>query len=121
MRIPSAIAAAGFLLLASAPMLRAQTQSNLIIGGPVRIAPKPPGDSHRFRGEVIAATNSAITVRDGKNERMIRTFTYSPALHDKMRAMTSRRGYQPGDKVSIHYHQQHNEAYAIDGKPSAPR
>jgi hypothetical protein len=103
-------------LAPAAPWAHAQ----VLEGTPIAVREKPPKDQNRFKGEVIAATNSSITVRDATNERRICTFTYSPALSDKMKGIMARGVYQPGDKVKIRYHSQTGEAWNIKGKPSAP-
>jgi hypothetical protein len=87
----------------------------------VVIASPARKDKHCFHGRVIAATNAAITVRDRRDERRIRTFTYSPDLAGKMRDIVAHGNFQPGDKVEISCRAGRNEAYAIKGKPSAPR
>ncbi len=71
-----------------------------------------------FHGEVIAMTGAAITVRDRKNERMIRTFTYAPELKERMQGLLDRGGYQYGDKVAIRFKPPSNVALAVKGKPS---
>jgi hypothetical protein len=38
-----------------------------------------------------------------------------------MRDIVAHGNFQPGDKVEISYRAGRNEAYAIKGKPSAPR
>jgi hypothetical protein len=98
----------------------AQNTSQAIVRGPIAIASPASKDKHCFRGEVIAATNAAITVRDRRDERRIRTLTCSPDLAAKMRDIVAHGNFQPGDKVKISCHARHNEAYAIKGKPSAP-
>jgi len=101
----------------AAPWVHAQ----VVEGAPIVIHEKPPSDQSRFMGEVISATNSSITVRDAGNDRRIRTFSYSPALSNKMKGVMDRGGYQPGDKVEVRYHSRTGQACNIKGKPSVPR
>jgi hypothetical protein len=101
----------------TAPWAHAQ----VVEAAPIVVHEKVPSDRSRFKGEVISATNSSITVRDAGNDRRIRTFSYSPALGDKMKGVMDRGGYQPGDKVDIRYHSRTDQAWNIKGKPSVPR
>lgn len=91
------------------------------MSGPVVIAPGATKDKHCFLGEVIASTIAAITVRDRRDERRIRTFTYSPNLAAKMAGIVAKGNFQPGDKVEISCRVGRNEAYAIKDNPSVPR
>jgi hypothetical protein len=109
------------VLLPTVRSASAQASSQAIVKGPIAIAPPATKDKRCFRGEVIAATSAAITVRDRHDERLIRTFSYSPSLAAKMQDVVAHGNYQPGDSVEISCHAGSNEAYAIKGKPSAPR
>jgi hypothetical protein len=80
--------------------------------------PKPKQD--RFKGEVLHADALSIIVRDRKDPRFIRTFTYTPKVKDKMDKIFARGGYQYGDKVQIRYEAGKDVALAISGKPSKP-
>jgi len=73
-----------------------------------------------FRGEVTQAGPVAITVRSRENERLVRTFTYSPKVRAQMRKRLDRGGYQYGDKVEIQYEVGSDVAQQIKGKPSRP-
>lgn len=73
-----------------------------------------------FKGEVMNATPAAITVRSQENQRVIRTFTYSPGVRGKMQQLLDRGGYQYGDKVEIRYEPGSDVALRIKGKPSKP-
>lgn len=74
----------------------------------------------RFQGEVLSATPVAITVRSRENERLIRTFSYSPSVRDEMQRIIERGGYQYGDKVEIQHEAGSDVALRIKGKPSKP-
>ena len=101
-------------MTAAAP-LRAQVDTSKSI--PIKtVKPK----LERFRGEVLNATSAAITVRSQENERLIRTFTYSPEVRDTMQKIIDRGGYQYGDKVDIRYEAGSDVALRIKGKPSKP-
>lgn len=75
----------------------------------------------KFQGEILHATNVAITVRSLENERMIRTFTYSPKVQEQMQRIIDQGGYQYGDKVAIEHAPGTEVALRIKGKPSKPR
>jgi len=74
----------------------------------------------KFRGEVMNATAAAITVRSLENEAVIRTFSYSPKVGERMQAIIDHGGYQYGDRVEIQYEAGSNVARRIKGKPSQP-
>ena len=50
--------------------------------------------------------------------RELHTFTYSPAIRDKMQKIFNAGGYQYGDKVVIWYKSGTDVALKIKGKPS---
>lgn len=108
------------LLLAAALVavgvpLRAQVDTSK----PIAIKTVKP-KREKFRGEVLNATSAAITVRSQENERLIRTFTYSVEVGDKMQKIIDGGGYQYGDKVDIWYEAGSDVALQIKGKPSKP-
>jgi hypothetical protein len=71
--------------------------------------------------EVVAATNSALIVRDPTSERTIVTFTYSDKAHGKIQKMMDNGGgYQYGDKVRIHHVEGQTVALDLKGRPSRP-
>ena len=72
----------------------------------------------KFRGEVMHANPAQITVRSRENERVIRSFTYSPKVRDAMQKIIDRGGYQYGDKVQIEHEAGSDVALRIKGKPS---
>ncbi len=102
-------------LLAAAVPLRAQVDTSK----PIPIKQSKP-KLVRFQGEVIHATPAQITVRSRENERVIRTFTYSPKVHEQMQKLSDRGGYQSGDKVEVQHEAGSNVALRIKGKPSKP-
>ncbi len=73
-----------------------------------------------FEGEVMHANPVAITVRSKENERLIRTFGYSPKVREEMQKIIDRGGYQYGDKVQIQHEEGSDVALRIKGKPSKP-
>jgi hypothetical protein len=71
--------------------------------------------------DVIAASNSGLTVRDPESERTIVTFTYSDKVRDKMQKIIDNGGYQYGDKVRIHHVEGQTLALDLKGRPSRPQ
>ncbi|MCL6565819.1 MAG: hypothetical protein K6U09_05275 [Acidobacteriia bacterium] len=88
---------------------------------PVRSTRSVPPKPETFRGEVIHADAQRIVVRSRENPRIVRTFTYAPALKNKMEALHARGGFQFGDRVQIRHEAGRDVALAIKGKPSAGR
>ncbi len=78
--------------------------------------PKPKLE--KFKGHVLSATIAAIIVQSSDNEKMVRTFQYSPEVHDKMLAIIQSGGYQHGDMVTVFTQPGSNVALKIKGKPS---
>ena len=105
----------GAALLAAGAPLRAQID----ISKPIRIKEVRP-KRVTFRGEVMHANFAQITVRSQENERVIRTFTYSPKVGEQMQQILERGGYQYGDKVVIQHEAGRDVALRIKGKPSKP-
>jgi len=103
----------------AAPRVPAQvnTAQPIIIKAPKQ--PKTPQVA-RFQGEVLHADSASIIVRDRKDSRFIRTFTYSPKVRDKMEKVIARGGFQFGDKVEIRFQPGQDVALDIKGKPSRP-
>jgi Spy/CpxP family protein refolding chaperone len=52
---------------------------------------------------------------------VLHTFTYSPAIRDKMQNIFNAGGYQYGDKVVVWYKRGEDVAFKIKGKPSKPK
>jgi hypothetical protein len=75
----------------------------------------------KFDGQVIAANVATITVRSRENAMLTQTFSYSPAVRDRMIKILNKGGYQFGDKIVIHYTPGTTTAIKLQGKPSKPR
>lgn len=90
-------------------------------GKPIRLkAPKPKVE--KFRGEVLAATSVQMIVRSTENEKVVRTFTYTPKVKEQIdKLVNENRLYQVGDRVEIRHEAGSDVAIKIKGKPSAPR
>ena len=86
---------------------------------PIRLKVKAP-KAQNFKGEVLHADAISMMVRDRKDPRFIRTFTYSPKVKEQMDKILARGGYQYGDKVEIRYRAGQDVALVIKGKPSKP-
>lgn len=102
-------------LAAAAPAISAQVR----IGAPIQ-AKAPKARMAKFRGEVLHANRAQITVRSRENERVVRTFTLSPEVQDKMQKIIDRGGYQYGDRVEIEHAPGQDVALRIKGRPSKP-
>lgn len=87
-------------------------------GRPVQLKSKPR--VLKFRGEVIHATAYQIVVRSRENEKLVRTFTYTPKVKEQIDRIIDRGGYQAGDKVEIQHEAGSDVAIKIKGKPSKP-
>jgi hypothetical protein len=74
----------------------------------------------KFKGTVVAFTTHQIVVKSRENERVVRTFTYTPEVREQMLKVMDRGGYQHGDKVEIQHDFQSDVAVKIKGKPSKP-
>lgn len=105
-----------FCAALAAPFAAAQVRTE----EPIRLkTPKPKIE--KFKGQVIAATAVQITVRSRENERIVRTFTFTPGVKEQMEKIIDRGGYQHGDQVEIHHAPGSDVAQKIKGKPSKPR
>ncbi len=103
-------------LLAAAAPLCAQVD----VSKPIPVKTVKP-KLERFQGEVVQASAVSISVRSRENERVIRSFTYSAELREKMQRLLESGGYQYGDKVEIQFQTGSDVALRIKGKPSKPR
>lgn len=74
----------------------------------------------KFKGEVLAATSAQIIVRSQGNERVVRTFRYTPEVQEQIQKIIDKGGYQHGDKVVIYHEPGKEVAVKITGKPSKP-
>ncbi len=102
-------------MAATAPGVPAQVGTSK----PVTVK-QPKKKLERFKGEVLTATSVQIIVRSRTDERVIRTFSYTPEVREKMLKIIDRGGYQHGDKVEIYYQPGSDVAVKIAGKPSKP-
>ena len=109
-----ALLVAAALLAAAAPLC-AQVDTSK----PITVKTVKP-KLERFQGEVVQASAISITVRSRENERVVRSFSYSPELREKMQRVLEGGGYQYGDKVDIRYEAGSDVALRIKGKPSKP-
>lgn len=78
----------------------------------------PPDKIIKARFEVLHMMPLAIQVRSVSNMYEIHTFTYAPAIRDKMQNMFNEGGYQYGDKVDVWYRRGEEVALKIKGKAS---
>jgi hypothetical protein len=122
----SCAALAAALALSSTPA-RAQAEA-AAIAAPIivktidSVTSKPNANAKGewLKGEVIHADAESIMVAEQDNERMIHTFTFSPALKDHMQSIVDRGGYQYGDRVKILHQHGQTVALKVSGKPSKP-
>jgi hypothetical protein len=85
-------------------------------------SPKPPKvKSEKFKGTVVHASRVQITVQSEVNPRVVRTFSLSPELQERMMKIIERGGYQHGDRVTVYYQATGEVATRIRGKPSKPK
>lgn len=105
-------------LLAAAVAFASVAFAQVGTGRPVQLKAKP--QVMKFRGEVIHADAYQIVVRSRENEKLIRTFTYTPKVKEQMDQIIDRGGYQTGDKVEIQHEAGSDVAVKIKGKPSKP-
>ena len=72
----------------------------------------------KFTGYVQHMNNVQITVRSKDNELMIRTFTYSPEVRERIQEILDLGGFQYGDQVTIEYEAGKDIALKVKGKMS---
>lgn len=118
----SKIAATLLALAAGAGLGGAVVRAQMAASAPISVkALKPPKPRmETFKGEVLHMNTDSITVRDPKNTLIVRTFTFAPALRQKLEKLIARGGYQYGDHVQIRYAAGGSVAQSIKGKPSKP-
>ncbi len=80
----------------------------------------PTANKAKFEGTVLHANIAQITVRGKDNEMVVRTFSLSREVSDRMQKIMDRGGYQYGDKVTVIYDPMTSTALKIKGKPSRP-
>jgi hypothetical protein len=83
------------------------------------VKPKPTGLA-RFEGTVMNANKVQLTVRAKDNDMAVRTFALTGAAATKMEQLIEKGGYQYGDKITIYYDPQSQQAVKFKGKPSKP-
>ncbi len=115
--INSSIRAA--LLGAALAVMATSVSAQVETGKPIQLK-APKKKIEKFKGEVLSMTNVQIIVRSLENERMIRTFTYTSDVREKMQLIIDKGGYQHGDRVEIHHEPGSDVAIKIRGKPSKP-
>lgn len=85
-------------------------------------APAPEAQKTlKGRFEVLHMLYQSLQVRSLSDMRELHTFTYSPAIRDKMQNIFNAGGYQYGDKVVVWYKHGEDVAFKIKGKPSKPK
>lgn len=85
-------------------------------------APKPPKvKAEKFKGTVVHASRVQITVQSEENPRVVRTFSLSPEMQERMTKIIERGGYQYGDRVTVYYQAAGEVATRVRGKPSRPK
>ena len=105
--LAAALVACAAVIVACVPLVNAQDASSA-----------PPDKIIKARFEVMHMMPLAIQVRSVSNAHEIHTFTYAPAIRDKMQNMFNEGGYQYGDKVEVWYKRGEEVALKIKGKPS---
>jgi len=108
-----------FVILLASALVAAPVYAQVDTSKPIAVKVSKP-KIVRFQGQVMNASPAAITVRSRENERVLRTFTYSPKVRDQMQKLLGRGGYQYGDKVEIQHEAGSDVALRIKGKPSRP-
>jgi hypothetical protein len=81
------------------------------------VKPKPTGLA-KFQGYVMHATNAQVTVRAKNNETAIQTFALTGTATAKMQELIDKGGFQYGDKITVYYNPQNQQAVKFKGKPS---
>lgn len=112
----SKLAIAFLAALALGP-LAAAVPAQVTEGKPI-VLKRPKAKTLKFKGTVIAATPVQITVRDANHERIVRTFSLTPEMQQKMQDIINRGGWQNGDRVEVHFKEDGEVAHKIKGKPS---
>lgn len=100
-------------------LLATSVSAQVETGKPIQLK-TPKKKIEKFKGEVLSMTNVQIIVRSQANERVIRTFTYTPEVREQMQKIIDQGGYQHGDRVEIHHEPGSDVAVKIKGKPSIP-
>jgi len=110
-----AVAAAGLLVALAAIM--AGPAGAQVTSAPIVVQQKPVKNVW-LKASVIHADGNTIIVQDQKNSLAVYTFSFTPALRDRMQRILDAGGYQYGDKVYILYEPGQTVAKDVRGKPS---
>ena len=109
-----------FAAALAASLLAPAAPAQVTTTAPVVIKqPKPKLE--KFKGRVLSATIASLIVQSSDNEKVVRTFQYSPEMRDKMLAIIDQGGYQHGDMVTVFSDPGSNVALKIKGNPSKPQ
>jgi hypothetical protein len=83
------------------------------------VTPKPKDVGLvKFQGFVMNANAAQVTVRAKGNDMAIRSFSLSQPAASKMQQIIDKGGYQYGDKITVYYDPQSQQAMKFKGKPS---
>lgn len=74
----------------------------------------------KFEGFIMNANSVQVTVKAKGNDMAIKTFPLTATSSEQMLKLMDKGGYQYGDKVTIYYDPQTQQAVKIKGKPSKP-
>jgi hypothetical protein len=84
------------------------------------VTPKPKDVGlEKFQGFVMNANAAQVTVRAKGNDMAIRSFSLSQPAAAKMQQIIDKGGYQYGDKITVYYDPQSQQAVKFKGKPSS--
>jgi hypothetical protein len=112
------------LLLAAAFALCGVVVASFAPGVSGQNAPAPSPEAQKIiktHFVVMQMTYQSLQVHGVSDARELHTFTFSPAIRDKMQNILKVGGYQFGDNVVVWYKPGENIAYKIKGKPSKPK
>ena len=112
------------LLLAAAFALCGVAPASSAPAAGAQSAPAPSPQSEKIiktHFVVMHMMYQSLQVRGVADARELHTFTYSPAIRNKMQNILNAGGYQFGDNVVVWYKPGENIAYKIKGKPSKPK
>jgi hypothetical protein len=121
MKIRTSLAALALALAALALAAPAAAQQETAPVVKAKPAKPPKVKTEKFKGTVVHATAAQITVQGEENQRVVRTFSLSPKMRERMQKIIERGGYQHGDKVTVYYQPTDEVATRVRGKASKPR
>jgi hypothetical protein len=85
------------------------------------VKPKPKNVGLvKFQGYIMNANTAQVTVRAKGNDMAVRSFALSQPAASKMQHVIDSGGYQYGDKITVYYDPQSQQAMNFKGKPSRP-